>query len=757
MIKSDEQGFLIGEPVNIDRTLQIWDEIRKEMRLIRMAITGDNGLKGLASPLTKGIAEANKKIHKAASQSVAQSKAIKDKVTPIATPHAIKSRSTLNAADHSKVESNLTARQKSNQVAMPQRIDRDNKGRFVGGGKPSSRTGSPLDDDMGSHRDRIIEPPGDGENNRFISSFAEKVAGVVNEARSGTEEIDPSIKAMNEIAQPMARGFELMTSGTGGRVQKRTEQWFRKIFGELKLFRKEETVFNKAANKSLKNLEEKPVGGEGGGGLLSMFLLPIGVLATALVLLAKKIPGIGALFTSAGNVLDILNGGDKSKAVGGIAGTLAGMLGGAKAGSLIGSFAGPIGTAIGGVIGGLAGMFFGNEAGQIVGSKIGEWTDHLKQADIPGKIQAAWESFTTEMSNRISAGWDTVTNFIKDKFGINIKEKVDSAKKTVSKGIERIRQSPAGRVISKVKDKVDSAIDGASDMVKRKGAEVTGSAAKNKEALVRQMKHAGITDPTEQAMFMAQMDHESAGFTRMEESFKYRSADRLMSVSNFAKNKGKDAIENAMAQGPEAVAELMYGGRMGNNEPGDGFKFRGRGHIQLTGRDNYAAMGEALGLDLLNTPELAAKPEIAAKIAAQYWKQNNLGGMAREGNVDGVTKRINGGLNGIDHRRQLFSQYKGDFATPKVASTSLTSVDSSLNLPSHMSMGNPVTSHANIPIAPKMPSPQKIAEAPSIPEPLTNRGINADRKPSVVAMANDVGQDVKDRGIAHIVTGGLSD
>jgi putative chitinase len=424
----------------------------------------------------------------------------------------------------------------------------------------------------------------------------------------------------------------------------------------------------------------------------------------------------------------------------------------------MGSIAGPLGTAIGGIVGGLAGMFFGNEAGQIIGSKVGEWTDLLKQADIPGKIQGAWESFTTELSNRISAGWDTVTNFIKDKFGINIKEKVDSAKKTVSKGIERIKQSPAGRVISKVKDKVDSAIDGASEMVQRKRSEVTGSAAKNKEALVRQMKHAGITDPTEQAMFMAQMDHESAGFTRMEESFNYRSADRLMSVSKSARNKGKGAVENAMAQGPEAVAELMYGGRMGNMSPGDGYKFRGRGHIQLTGRDNYAAASKDLGIDLVNTPELAAKPEISGKIAAWYWKKNNLGGMAQEGNVDGVTKRINGGMNGIDHRRQLFSQYKGDFATPqgKVASTSLTGVDNGF-LPSHISMGNPVTSHANIPIAPKMPQPQKIADSPSIPEPLTNRGINADRKPSVVALANDVGQDVKDRGIAHIVTGGLSD
>jgi putative chitinase len=750
MIKSDDQGFLIGNPVEIDRSMQIWQEIKDEMRLIRMAITGENGLKGISAPIKKSISDSSKQISRAVSQSALSS------AKKIATPPPKRTASTLSSTEKAKIESNISSRIKSQQIATPSRLDRDSKGRFMAGkAKTGGGSGFPPENDRlpnSSGRDRIIDSSSDEGEKRLLGSIAEKVVNVVNEATSGSEEIDPSIKAMNEIAQPVARGYEMLTQGNGGRVQKRTEQWFKRIFGEIKLFRKEETVFNKAANKSLKNIEEKPSESGGGSSLLSLFLVPLGVLATSLILLAKRIPGIGALFTSAGNIIDMLKGGDKSKAVGGITGTLAGMYGGAKAGAMAGSFAGPIGVAIGSVVGGVAGMFFGNEAGQIIGGKIGEWTDQLKQADIPGKINNAWTSFTESLSSKISAGWDAVTNLIKEKFGIDIKEKV-------SKGIERIKQSPAGRVISKVKDTVDSALDGASDMIKRKGSEITGSAAKNKEALVRQMKHAGITDPTEQAMFMAQMDHESAGFTRMEESFKYRSAERLMSVSKSARNKGKEAIERALAQGPEAVAELMYGGRMGNTSPGDGFKFRGRGHIQLTGRDNYAAAGKALGIDLLNMPDLAAKPEIAGKIAAWYWKQNNLGGMAIEGNVDGVTKRINGGLNGIDHRRQLFSQYQGHFGMPLVKDmgSSLTSVNGKLSLPTHVSMGSTVTSHTNIPIAPKAPQPQKIADAPAIPEPLTSKGINSDRKPSVVALAGDVGQDVKDRGIAHIVTGGLSD
>ena len=86
---------------------------------------------------------------------------------------------------------------------------------------------------------------------------AEKIANAVSSASSGMEETDPAIKAFSEVAQPMARGYEILTAGTG-REQKDTFRWFRKIFGEIKLFRRDETAFNKAANKSLKNIDENP-------------------------------------------------------------------------------------------------------------------------------------------------------------------------------------------------------------------------------------------------------------------------------------------------------------------------------------------------------------------------------------------------------------------------------------------------------------------------------------------------------------------
>ncbi len=95
-----------------------------------------------------------------------------------------------------------------------------------------------------------------------------------------------------------------------------------------------------------------------------------------------------------------------------------------------------------------------------------------------------------------------------------------------------------------------------------------------------------------------------------------------------------------------------YNGRrdLGNIEPGDGPRFKGRGIFQLTGRDNYKRLGEILGVDLVNNPELAATPEIAVRVACEYWKTHNLNYYADQDDIQSITKRINGGLNGLNDR-----------------------------------------------------------------------------------------------------------
>lgn len=176
--------------------------------------------------------------------------------------------------------------------------------------------------------------------------------------------------------------------------------------------------------------------------------------------------------------------------------------------------------------------------------------------------------------------------------------------------------------------------------------------------LAQQAVAAGITSRKELANFMAQVSHESGGLTRLEEGFRYTKGIQQIPVRS-AMREGAEVLEaarvDALSGKPEKLAELMYGGRMGNDQPGDGYVYRGRGYMQLTGKDNYRAAGEALGLDLVENPDLAADPENAAKIATWFWKQN-VPQAARE-DVTAATQAINGGLNGLADRQTRYDDW----------------------------------------------------------------------------------------------------
>ena len=132
------------------------------------------------------------------------------------------------------------------------------------------------------------------------------------------------------------------------------------------------------------------------------------------------------------------------------------------------------------------------------------------------------------------------------------------------------------------------------------------------------LKSMGISTPKRMQHFMAQLAHESDGFKALEE---------------YASGKN-------------------YEGRrdLGNTNPGDGERYKGRGLIQLTGRANYEAMSKKIGVDLVNHPEYASNPENAIKIAAQYWADRKLNQFADKNDIKSITKAINGGTNGLDNR-----------------------------------------------------------------------------------------------------------
>lgn len=159
-----------------------------------------------------------------------------------------------------------------------------------------------------------------------------------------------------------------------------------------------------------------------------------------------------------------------------------------------------------------------------------------------------------------------------------------------------------------------------------------------------------ISTPARQAAFIGQCAHESGNFKTLEENLNYK-PEALMRVwpSRFP------TLEVAMkyAHNQEAIANKVYGGRMGNGveESGDGWKYHGRGLIQLTGKENYANCGTGIGVDLLATPGLLAQPEYAALSAGWFFNKKGLNTLADSGDFETMTKRINGGLIGLDDRK----------------------------------------------------------------------------------------------------------
>jgi putative chitinase len=109
---------------------------------------------------------------------------------------------------------------------------------------------------------------------------------------------------------------------------------------------------------------------------------------------------------------------------------------------------------------------------------------------------------------------------------------------------------------------------------------------------------------------------------------------------------------------PELIANMVYSSRMGNGPPqsGEGWKYRGRGLKQLTGKDNYKRCGDALNLDLVNNPDLLLEPMPAARSAGWFWKVNTLSPLADASDIKGMTKKINGGFIGLEARQALFDK-----------------------------------------------------------------------------------------------------
>ena len=157
-----------------------------------------------------------------------------------------------------------------------------------------------------------------------------------------------------------------------------------------------------------------------------------------------------------------------------------------------------------------------------------------------------------------------------------------------------------------------------------------------------------ISTPQRQAAFIGQCAHESGNFKVLQENLNY-SAEGLMKTwpSRFPTKE----IADQYARQPAKIAGKVYNGRLGNSNEEEAAKYLGRGLIQLTGKENYGNCGSGIGVDLLSDPDLLGTPEYAALSAGWFWNKKGLNSLADSGDIETMTKRINGGLIGLDDRK----------------------------------------------------------------------------------------------------------
>jgi putative chitinase len=162
-------------------------------------------------------------------------------------------------------------------------------------------------------------------------------------------------------------------------------------------------------------------------------------------------------------------------------------------------------------------------------------------------------------------------------------------------------------------------------------------------------KQYDLTTKLRLCAFMAQIGHESTGLAVLVENLNYSTKGLLETWPSRFKTL---AQAQPYHRNPEKIANVVYSGRMGNGteQTGEGWKYRGRGLKQLTGKNNYKALTNALNVDFVAKPELLEQPEFAVKSAMWFWSSNNCNNYADKGDIEGLTRKINGGTVGLAER-----------------------------------------------------------------------------------------------------------
>lgn len=185
------------------------------------------------------------------------------------------------------------------------------------------------------------------------------------------------------------------------------------------------------------------------------------------------------------------------------------------------------------------------------------------------------------------------------------------------------------------------------------------------QTLDRMVDEFELRPPQRLAMFIAQCGFESSSFNQLRELMSYRTPPAIRAVYPHEFKTDAEAVPYVL--NPQGLANFVYANKNGNGDvaSGDGFKFRGGGLIELTGRANYKAVGDALALDLIGRTMLIEQPAIAARTAGFFWKQNDLNAAADAGDFDYTTRKINGSaMHAAAERKALWMTLKSVMGTP---------------------------------------------------------------------------------------------
>lgn len=642
-----------------------------------------------------------------------------------------------------------------------------------------------------------------------MGDAADSLKGAASALASGADGIDPTVQAVKELGgifQPMMGVLKPVGRLFGiGRKNDQREKvaWYRRIWNAIRgerpggggvmglvltgllsmlgLLLAPVKALSKLLGvtsliRGLRGLGGGP-GGRGGGPPRPP-TPPRGGLGRSLL---KKLPLIGALIGGGMLASDLMAGDDpsltpqenKTKRYGNVGSGVGGLAGGVL-----------------GMLGGPAGAIAGAMIGDQLGGMVGEW---LATVDLKS-ITKAWNGMVATGVKLLAS----MTDSIKESFS----KAVD-----VLLGIKDIIYDRVQAAKDFAGDKATTLKDAALNATyKASGGRLGTEGSDGRKAeMVKAMDAGGITDQKSKAMLMANVDHESRGFTRNEENLSY-SAKGLQEV--FPKYYKTAEAARADEGNPEAIANTVYGGRMGNSEVGDGYKYRGRGAIQLTGKAQYAAMGKKLGIDLVNNPDLAMDPKYSAQIAVQHWKGSGADRAAMTGDVVRARKLTNGGTNGLADVQAKYDGYlaqakagdltpthradEGKVQAPEAANTALASTMATVK-------GSPAVGVTPIgprlSVAPAMPGTQpagvmaptvsaptagmssirpvstssitapkysapapdastvKIPPTPAVERPLLTQGKAA--APPTIQMSVPLSQIVEDRQIAHVASGGI--